>query len=74
MMSNCIHLVEFHSIVFLPSMITYNFLLVVEQLYGGVSINIWKLVLFASVVIFLVLKFCRQPFINYINAENEKLE
>ena len=55
-------------------MITYNFLLVVEQLYGGVSINIWKLVLFASVVIFLVLKFCRQPFINYINAENEKLE
>ncbi|CAB3977188.1 Hypothetical predicted protein [Paramuricea clavata] len=47
---------------------------VVEQLYGGVSIDIWKLVLFASVTIFLALKFCRQPFINYINAENEKLE
>jgi hypothetical protein len=46
----------------------------VEQLYGGVPINVWKLVLFASITIFFVIKFFRSPFFNYISNENEKLE
>ena len=52
--------------------VTYD--LVVEQLYGGVPINVWKLVLFASITIFFILKFFRHPFVDYISNENEKLE
>ncbi|XP_028399011.1 uncharacterized protein LOC114522503 isoform X2 [Dendronephthya gigantea] len=52
--------------------VTYD--VVVEQLYAGVPMSAWKLVLFISVTMFIVLKFCRQPFINYINSDDEKLE
>ena len=52
----------------------YNFVAVVEQLCGGIPINVWKLVLLASVTMFLLVKFGRQPFVSYISDENEKLE
>lgn len=52
----------------------YYFFAVVEQLYGGIPINVWKLVLLALVSIFLLLKFGCQPFTSFLNDENEKLE
>lgn len=54
--------------------IKFTFVAVVEQLFVNVPINVWKLVLMVLVTLILVLKFCRQPFISYINDENEKLE
>lgn len=54
--------------------IKFTFVAVVEQLFVNVPINVWKLALMVVVTLILVLKFCRQPFISYINDENEKLE
>ncbi|XP_046847169.1 uncharacterized protein LOC124440782 [Xenia sp. Carnegie-2017] len=47
--------------------------IIVEQLYGGFPINVWKMVFIAILAVCAVFKVCHKPFMNYIIDETQKV-
>lgn len=52
----------------------FYFYVVLDRLYSGLPLNVWKVVVIVLSTIFIVVKFCLQPAKNWINTEIEKLE